>query len=242
MAEDARTITGHAAATALLSDPGYDVVPADTVGATSGVGWLRATVCRFATGGVHVRRRALVEQRLATLDPSALRHHAHQLSTGDADAGAVTVTVLAAALGSTADVAPLVAAIAPAYFPGSVVPPQADAAVDALVAVLGGEYDEQTAAVIAILVQAHDPTAGLVTRARVGAAAGLDGTLRDDPPVPFLWRVGPDGARVRVDVRAANQDGGPPLTFGVGPRPCPGREHALAIASGILDAAPPRNG
>jgi len=111
--------------------------------------------------------------------------------------------------------------------------------VDALVAVLGGDYDEQTAAVIAILVQAHDPTAGLVARTRARGAADLDGTLRDDPPVPFLWRVGPDAALVRVDVRAANQDGGPPLTFGAGPRPCPGRDHALAIAAGILQAAHP---
>jgi cytochrome P450 len=234
-------ITGHAEALALLCDPRYDVVPADTHGATAGVGWLRAAVCRFATGAVHARRRALVEQRIAALDVTALRRHARELSTMDADPGSVTVAVLAHALGIPVDVAPLVAAMSPAYFPGTAISREANAAVDALVTVLGGRYDEQTAATIAILVQAHDAMRGLVTRARgagtsMPVEALLIETLRWDPPVAWLRRVGPDGEQVGIDVRAANQDADFYLTFGAGPRPCPGAEQALAIAAGILES------
>ncbi len=233
-------LTRHAEALALLADPSYTVVTAPAGNATRGVAWLRAHVSRFATGAVHARRRLLVEQLLATLDPDRLRHRAYELSTTDPqrDPGAVTVTVLAEALGISADVAPLVAAIAPAYFPGSAVPEAADDAVDALVSVLGGRYDEESAARVGILVQAHDATAGLVATTLAAGTPPLGETLRDDPPVPYLWRVGPDGSRVGIDVRAANQDGMPPLSFGAGPRACPGSEHALAIAAGIVGDVP----
>jgi cytochrome P450 len=158
----------------------------------------------------------------------------------DADAGVVTVAVLAHALGITADVAPLVAAMSPGYVPGTTITGEADAAVDALVTVLGGRYDEETATTIAILVQAHDATRGLVTRARSAGTSMpvetlLVETLRWDPPVPWLRRVGPDGERVGIDVRAANCDGAAHLTFGAGLRPCPGAAQALAIAAGILE-------
>ncbi|MFE2428598.1 cytochrome P450 [Streptomyces sp. NPDC059373] len=88
-------------------------------------------------------------------------------------------------------------------------------------------------------------------------------TLRHGPPVPALRRVAvrdtrlagteiAEGDVVVLDVAVANRDpevfadagtfdpersGPPPLTFGSRPRLCPGREHALALAAGILDRA-----
>jgi len=86
-------------------------------------------------------------------------------------------------------------------------------------------------------------------------------TLRFDPPVHTMRRVcvAPtaigaaaidDGTLVVVDVPAANRDpavftdpdafdpGRPDaerhLTFGTGIRPCPGRDHALALAAGVI--------
>ncbi|GAA4204282.1 hypothetical protein GCM10022252_63160 [Streptosporangium oxazolinicum] len=74
----------------------------------------------------------------------------------------------------------------------------------------------------------------------------LDETLRHDPPVRTLRRRAPDGERtVVLDVAAAGRDpeaprdaGGEPeyLTFGAGPRACPGRQVALALAAGTIEA------
>jgi cytochrome P450 len=121
--------------------------------------------------------------------------------------------------------------------------------------------DEATAARIGLLVQACDATAGLIANAAValrrapdGTPLGaiLDETLRHDPPVRLLRRVALTAARVagtdvaagrpvHLDVVAANRDPARPdgaghLTVGGGPRPCPGADHALAIASGVLEA------
>jgi cytochrome P450 len=89
-------------------------------------------------------------------------------------------------------------------------------------------------------------------------------TLRYDPPVRTMHRIAVRHTRVAgvaiaeadlvtLDIAAANQDpdvyenpstfdpersGPPPLTFGSEPRICPGRNHALALAAGILDRAP----
>ncbi|WP_433085268.1 hypothetical protein ACQP1P_10035 [Dactylosporangium sp. CA-052675] len=40
--------------------------------APTGIGWLRSTVSRFANGAVHARRRAIVEDLLAGIDPAEL--------------------------------------------------------------------------------------------------------------------------------------------------------------------------
>lgn len=87
-------------------------------------------------------------------------------------------------------------------------------------------------------------------------------TLRYDPPVRQTRRLATvplriagvavsAGAIVVLDLAAANRDpsafadpdvfrpgrGGPdPLTFGGPPRVCPGRDHALAIATGVVEA------
>lgn len=74
-------------------------------------------------------------------------------------------------------------------------------------------------------------------------------TLRDDPPVRVLRRRAPDGRDVVLDIAAANRDprafpepGRAPadehghLTFGAGPRACPARRVALALAAGTVEA------
>lgn len=63
-----------------------------------------------------------------------------------------------------------------------------------------------------------------------------------------------EGDLVTLDIAAANRDpevyadpsafdpersGQPPLTFGSEPRLCPGKDHALALAAGILDTRDP---
>ncbi|KAA2253851.1 cytochrome P450 [Solihabitans fulvus] len=96
-------------------------------------------------------------------------------------------------------------------------------------------------------------------------AGVLAETLRLDPPVRATRRVSVAGARlasvdlapgtvVLLDFAAANRDpavfadpdrfdperGEPPhLTFGHGPRRCPGADHALELAAGVLDAVLP---
>ena len=102
--------------------------------------------------------------------------------------------------------------------------------------VLSGRYDEATAATIGLLVQAHDATARLVAHAlaaydRIDTLAPVDAmlveTLRHDPPVRIMRRV------------CAAPYGGHPagaLTLGAGWRPCPGHDHALAIAAGAVAA------
>ncbi|HET9140618.1 MAG TPA: hypothetical protein VFO68_14730, partial [Actinophytocola sp.] len=94
----------------------------------------------------------------------------------------------------------------------------------------GGVWDEATAARIGLLVQACDATAGLVRNAGERGADGtpeetVAATLREDPPVRSTRRVR-DGEPVTVDLST--------LPFGAGPHACPGREHAVAIACGVV--------
>ncbi|GAA3456842.1 hypothetical protein [Dactylosporangium matsuzakiense] len=193
----------------MLSYPVPEAEPA-----ARGIGWLRASVSRFANGEVHARRRAIVEEIVAGIDPDGLRraYDGHP------------VAPLARALGVAERVIPGVVAdvrvAAAAYQTGDAA---ADAAVDRLVAVFGGGYDERTAAHIQVLVQACDATATLIERARTRT---VDEVLRTDPPVAATRRVGPDGAVVVVPLTAT--------PFGAGPRGCPGREHALALVEGAL--------
>jgi hypothetical protein len=127
-------VTGRDRVAAILEDPTYKVPPA-APGPFGTLAWLRATVCRFAEGEDHARRRALVEARLAAVDPADL-------------ARGVT---LARALGVTADVERDVAAVAEAYLTGG---PGADDAVARLVAAVGPGDPEAVAADICLLVQA----------------------------------------------------------------------------------------
>lgn len=99
--------------------------------------------------------------------------------------------------------------------------------------VFGGVLDEPTAARIGVLVQACEPTAALIERARHRPIADV---LRDDPPLRATRRQ----ATIRTVVGGVTVEPGEivrvrlagDLAFGAGPRRCPGRAHALALAGG----------
>jgi cytochrome P450 len=188
--------------------------------------WLRATVSRFANGETHARRRALVEEELARLDPAELREEARAMAQprgsrfrqawpdeiGSPDVAYVPVAVLARALGAR-DVGAAVAAtrvVAAAYQPHTS-HPGADEALARLLQLLPEGGEEVVAARVAILVQACEATAGLVRG--------------EDVPVPVTRRVGPDGEVVLVDLSDR--------PFGAGRRRCPGEAHARALVEGL---------
>lgn len=245
MPSETHTLTGRDEVSAALADETLTVpaVPADT--ADAGIRWLRATVARFSEGTVHTRRRRLVTEALAGIRPARLRHDAGDRVTAAADpAGAaqtVPVRLLAEALLPTVSsgIEDDVAAVAGAYQPHLPVTGRADRAVARLVSAFGGAADERTAALIGLLVQACDATAGLVGNA-LRAAKGrppdcpvetiIAETLRHDPPVRGTVRLTTSGDAVALDLAASG------LAFGAGRHECPGREHALAIATGIVDA------
>jgi cytochrome P450 len=163
------------------------------------------------------------------------------------------VGVLASALGIPGADAADVALVGRAYPSPAAAGRKTDRAVGRLVAACGGTPDEGTAARIGLLVQACDATAGLagnalialLTGARSGSAEEIvAAALRDDPPVRATRRVAQAPARVGdteiaagttvvLDLTAARDER---LPFGAGPRSCPGREQALALAAGIVEA------
>ncbi|MFD8526461.1 cytochrome P450 [Streptosporangium canum] len=141
----------------------------------------------------------------------------------------------------------------------------ADAAVVRLSRLLGDPAPERLAVLAGLLAQACDSTAALIRNALAAEAPCcpvedlLAETLRHDPPIRVLGRgaarPGPAGAAaaettVLLDLAAANRDplvfddpgrfrpGRPQehLTFGAGPRPCPGQQVALALAAGVVEA------
>lgn len=212
-------LTGSDAHAALTGDA-FVVPPVPA--ADRGVAWLRSAVARFASGDPHRRRRALVVELLARVPPESLR------GTGD---GTHPVAALARALGPDVPVA-LVVDVAQAYQPGTGDDARADRAVEQLVALLGGDHDEATAAHVGILVQACQATADLVERSR---DTPLETVLRDHPPAAATKRLALTAVRlpgrsvaagevVRVDL-----SGG--LAFGAGPHRCPGEAHARALAA-----------
>lgn len=210
------------AARAVLHSPAFAVPPVPP--ASAGVAWLRATVGRFSTGEDHRRRRALSAAILDAIPLAPLRA---------AHGGTHPVAVLAREMGIAEPVVDLVREVAQAYQPGTGDESRADAAVDRLVALLGGVFDEPTAARVGVLVQACEPTAALIERAR---HRPVHGVLADDPPVPATKRQALRATTVGdvtveagevVRVRLAGD-----LAFGAGPRRCPGRAHALALVEG----------
>jgi cytochrome P450 len=221
----------------VLADDAFAVLPAVTSGSTVDVAWLRATAPRFAEGEAHARRRALVEELLDDLDLDRLRAVAHRRAEGltrTAAARTVPVAALAQTLGLPApdEIAALVAVIAPGYPTGDGGGATADAAVVRLITLLGGTADEPTAALISLLVQAFAATAALIEGG-------------DEPPVPKLRRIAvrdtavgaepvATGTVVVLDIAGLEPAHARNLTFGGGRRPCPGRDHALAIVEGVL--------
>lgn len=257
-------VTRPADVRAVLTDPRClvpDVRYADTADT---IGWLRSQVARFSSGSDHDRRRALVETDLAQLDVTALRRAAYDrtiaaIGPGDEPpdllprvARRVPVGVLASALGVAdarldATVASVVD-VAAAYHPGTGSEPVADAAVATLMCVLPGP-PETVANRIGLLVQACEATAGLIGAALDRALSDRDRhveavlveTLQQSPPVRATRRrcavdvtVGgvdiPAGAVLLLDLAAAG------LPFGAGLRPCPGQDHAIALAAGVVAA------
>jgi cytochrome P450 len=124
-----RVISRYDEVVAALEDPAYVVPPA--VPAETGVAWLRSHVARFSEGADHDRRRAMAVAELDKIGPEDLR----------TAAGDNPTAILAAALGLPPDRLPGVvsdvAAVARVYLLGEV-DPEADAAVERLVAAVGG--------------------------------------------------------------------------------------------------------
>jgi hypothetical protein len=250
-------ISDEQAVRAALGHPALVVPSVPHVDWPVGIAWLRAHVGRFSRGAEHDRRRALGVAELSRLEPGELRRDARERAAAALGEGRslrdVPVDTLTAALGLPGGLAGDVADAARAYQPHVAADSEAsDRAVGRLVEACGGVADEATAARIGLLAQACDATAGLIDRAiaaapqHPGAAAEdiLAATLRDDPPVRATRRVAVEPVRIgsadvatgtvlELDLTAGHDEH---LPFGSGLRPCPGREHALAIAAGVLAA------
>jgi hypothetical protein len=180
----------------VLLDPAF-TVPA-VPEASAGVGWIRCMVPRFCEGEAHARRRALTECVIALIG------RPERLSSPAA--------TLLAALGLPPGLEGDVVVVSQAYQPHALVPPEADAAADRLVASCGGRTEE-SAARVCVLLQANAATLALIARLEAG-----DGALA----VPTTRRVAPDGHEVVVDLAAA--------PFGAGRHACPGQALALYLA------------
>jgi hypothetical protein len=212
------------------------------------------------------RTRAL----LAIAGPPDRHPHATEPGIAAPDVAAIARRVPVASLAERLgfdrpdDVPPLVAVVAAPYASGAD-SDDADAAIARLLAAAprrpaaatraadgldGGSDDDldDAALRVQLLVQAFTATAALVEgamlrSARTPAAATdelLTATLRDDPPVRFTRRVGPDGdvVTVRLDGtdRDARTDGAArTLAFGAGRRACPAERPAVAMAGAIVE-------
>jgi cytochrome P450 len=150
------------------------------------------------------------------------------------------VAILGRAVGADESVVDLVRDVAQAYQPGTGDQSRADVAVDRLVAVFGGVFDEPTAARIGLLVQACEATAVLIERAR---HRPVHQVLRENPPAPATKRqalatttVGDVTIEAGEVVQVCLADD---LAFGAGPHRCPGRAHALALVDQALAADTP---
>ena len=245
-------VKGREAVLAALTSPDLIVPPAPPAPSPASLGWLRASVARFHSGAEHVRSRSVLTAALERADPDRLREVARrrtaELLDGatEVDLMAVAYAVPAAALAEVlglGDPGGDVAVVARLYLTGpadgeSTV--DEDAAVARLVDAAGGQVDEETAAVVALLVQAYGATAALIGNAFLGGG-DVDRTVHDDPPTLATRRLATvdtsvDGIHIGagevvwVDLASAD------LTFGAGPHACPGADQAKALARGVLDA------
>jgi hypothetical protein len=190
----------------ILDDPSY-VVPPVPAGA-HGVVWLRSQVVRFSEGTAHQRRRALTERLLDELLVNPTWHDS-------------PTVVLAVSLGLPPTAVDDVGLVASSYQPHLPVTREADEAVERLVEQCGAR-DERAAAVICLLVQAHDATRALI-EVRSGA--------RPAPPVPVTRRISPDGELVEIDLADT--------PFGRGRHACPAERLANWLADAAVRAGEP---
>jgi cytochrome P450 len=157
----------------------------------------------------------------------------------------VPVRTLAEALGLPEVDVSAVRTVAAVYLVGTA-GPEVDLAVASLVEAFGGVADEETAARIGLLVQACEATAALILNANprirelgIGVDSVIESTLQSDPPVRSTTRQATTAAHVN-GLRVAPGDLlGVELIempFGAGAHACPGREQAVAIATGVCEA------
>jgi cytochrome P450 len=234
------TLTSRAAVEAALADPLLVPLPAES-GPEGSMAWLRATVARFAHGEVHARRRVYVEAEVARIDVDGLRRLAAG-AFGDDRTRVVRALAAAMALPDWDDAAlAALFTVADNYFGGT--DPDADDAVKLLLPLMLADDPEEAANRIGILVQACDATTALIRAAREGSG-DVHATVRDTPPVHVMRRVAIGATRIEDGERGVVEipEGEPVLVevgplglaFGIGPRVCPGRALALALAEGAL--------
>jgi cytochrome P450 len=259
------TLARHADVVGLLNDERFQVPPMPPAGSEVDMRWLRASVSRFSVGDVHARRRRLCQDDLDRIDPAELRGRAAELAkTRPIEQIAVEVLADALGMKTSVyeSVAAVAAGYLPGTDAGhrgddavrdlvnafGGVPDEATAARIALLV-------QACNATAALIVKAH-----IAQQQHASPTETVAETLRFDPPVPVMRRacvasaqIGAQafepGDTVVLDVKAANRDPdvfedpdrfhpgqpGEHLTFGAGLRPCPGREHAVAIAVGALE-------
>lgn len=198
--------------------------------------WLRATVARFAHGEVHARRRAYVEAELARIDVDSLRRLAAG-RLGDDRTRVLRALAEAMDLPELDDAAvDALCTVADNYFGGE--DPASDDAVQLLLPLMRTDDPEQAANRVGILIQACDATAALIAAVRDGSG-DVHETLRSTPLVKVMRRVALAATRIGATRIAEGElvllEVGPVgLTFGSGPRVCPGRELAVALAEGAV--------
>jgi cytochrome P450 len=242
--DDGWCTTTYAAVCAVLESPALGVPEAPASSDVGTIAWLRASVSRFSNGPDHAQRRATVVQLLRTIDPRRLRAEAHRRALTNRNHRQVVAASLAVELGAADPdaVADAVVDCAAAYFPGAdeAAIRRADVATKRLVALLTEPDDDLDVVVarIAILVQACDATAQLI-----------DATLQhsDIPPVRVMRRIAQrettiegtpiaPGDTISCDIVLAAREA-PELTFGHGPRACPGIDQALALVAAVTDGS-----
>jgi cytochrome P450 len=209
---------------AVLADHRYGVSAAVGGGPAGSIGWLRASVSRFANGPDHFVRRARVSAELAGLPPEALRadaeEQAHAVIDSAVGAGTIDVmarlarvvpmTVLAARLGiaDASRAAEAVRTTAAGYFPGADVSTEcaADASTSELVRMLDPGAEDTIVAKIAVMVQGCDATAGLIGSAVRYALPPEAGPRSDWPTEAIVAEAARYDPPLRVTRRVSLED------------------------------------
>jgi cytochrome P450 len=228
-------VTRNSQVREVLADRRYGVPAAVGGGPTTSIGWLRASVSRFANGPDHIARRARVSSVLAALRPEVLHKDAEERAHAVIDAAsgagtievmsrlarAVPMTVLAARLGiaDAGRAAEAVRVTAAGYFPGADMSAElaADVSTRDLVKMVGPAGEEAIVAKIAVMVQACDATAGLIGGAVRRALSPGSGPRSDWPTHAIVAEVARYDSPLRITRRVSLEDarlGGCPVSAG----------------------------